>query len=117
MTEQPVSPVLYRRTDHPGSIPAVPPGDITATQFERMRPDLRREVRHSPLYTLVAGQEAPVTPVAPVITKDPLGGLDDDAYEALSPAEKGQRTKEAKRLADEAATANQEAAGGQKDGE
>lgn len=96
MTDQ-HSPALYRRTDHPGIHFGVPDRDLTADEFAALPPDLRREVKASPLYELVGAKEAPR------YTLDPLRTLDDAAYEALSPAEKGQRTKEANRLADEAA--------------
>jgi hypothetical protein len=96
MTDQ-QPPALYRRTDSPGLHFGVPDRDLTADEFAALPPDLRREVKSSPLYELTGATEAPR------YTLDPLRQLDDAAWEALTPAEKGQRTKEANRLAEEAA--------------
>ncbi len=45
--------ILYRRTDAPGIHYGVPDRDLTADEFDVLPPDLRRDVKASPLYELV----------------------------------------------------------------
>lgn len=101
--------VLYQRTDAPGVIYGVPPGDLTVADWDALPPDLKREVKASALYAAVPSEEV----------RDPLGELSNEAFDKLSPSDKGARTRKtnelrekAERLAAEqeaAAQANQEA--------
>lgn len=50
MTDSTETPIRYRRTDAPGQIFGVPNTDLTEADWERVTPDLRREVKASPLY-------------------------------------------------------------------
>lgn len=96
--------VVYQRTDAPGVIYGVPPGDLTAADWDALPPDLRREVKASALYAAVPSEEV----------RDPLGELSNEAFDKLSPADKGARTRKANELREEAerqvtAQANQDA--------
>jgi hypothetical protein len=88
MTDPTPLPIRYRRTDAPGVIYGVPEGDLTQADLDHLPPFLLREIVHSALY-----EEAN--------TLDPLGEITDAAYEDLSPAEKGARTREANKRAEE----------------
>jgi len=96
MTDQ---PIVYKRTDAAGQIYGVPNNDLTQRDVDRLGPGLRREVLASALYAEVGTDEV----------LDPLGELDNAAYEALSPPEKGSRTREAKKRAVEAEAAREDA--------
>jgi hypothetical protein len=78
----------------PGRHFGVPSRDITAEEFETLSPRQRRIITESPAYEELQ-------------LDDPLGELSNAEFDTLSPAEKGARTREANRRAEEAAAAAQ----------
>lgn len=71
----------------------IPARDITEEEYQEMGSDLKRTVRLSPAYV-------PVLPGDEL--DDPLKTLTNEQFADLTPAGKGARTREAKRLVDEA---------------
>ena len=71
----------------PGRHFGVPARDVDPDEVERLSPRQQRILRESPAY-------------AAVELDDPLGEVSNAAFEKLSPAEKGQRTKEANKRAE-----------------
>lgn len=66
MTEHEL-PVLYRRTEAKGKpFGGIPNRDLTQEDWDALTPDLRRDVKHSPLFEAVQ-----VGPPSPPATKEP----------------------------------------------
>jgi hypothetical protein len=84
--------VVYQRTGAPGVIYGVPNGDLSTADWEALPPDLKREVKASALYAAVPSEEV----------RDPLGELSNEAFDKLSPVDKGARTRKANELREEA---------------
>jgi hypothetical protein len=93
--------IAFHYNGGPG-ITGVPARDITVAEFQAMRPDVRRKLKGLAAYEAVAAPEI----------RDPLRSLSNEAFDALAPHEKATRTREAKRLAEEAREAEQNAASG-----
>lgn len=91
----------------------IPVRDLSADEFAALDPEQRRKVRLSPAYAEIPDETLSPPPLS--ITLDPLGELDDASYEALTPADKGKRTKEANTRAEAEAKAAEEAAKAQAD--
>jgi len=92
MTSETV-PILFKRTEAPGPLyGGIPDRDLTQADWDRLGPGQRREVLHSALFATAGSDEV----------RDPLGELDNAAFEALSPQEKGARTRRANDLAETA---------------
>jgi hypothetical protein len=76
----------------PGRHYGTPARDVEPEEYRTLSPRQQRILRESPAYEAVD-------------LDDPLGELSNAQFEKLSPAEKGQRTKESNRRAEEAAAA------------
>lgn len=93
MSAKNTAPIAFRFLGG-GYFPGVPRRDLTQREYDALPAKWQREIDASAIYETV-------DPPAP-ISLDPLGELTDPEYEALSPADKGARTREAKKQAEEA---------------
>lgn len=84
----------FRYTKGRGRVYGVPARDLTDAEVAALPADLRRAVKHSGVWRHVDDDAT---------LDDPLAALADGDYARLTPAEKGARTREAKRLAAEQA--------------